>query len=124
MIDLKNPKLNEQLMQADAGRWAVACGIRLQAGKFTFHGREYQVEPMSSVSRRRCYMKATQFFGATEMEVLKDLHGMIKSKYLLGVAHIFPTNDEVGELEDYANMAGEILTDAIKSMGYIPRQIF
>ncbi|KKK60261.1 hypothetical protein LCGC14_3026150, partial [marine sediment metagenome] len=97
MIALDDPKLNEKLMQADAGRWAVACGIRLQAGKFTFHGREYQVEPMSSVSRRRCYMKATQFFGATEMEVLKDLHGMIKSKYLLGVAHIFPTNDEVGE---------------------------
>ena len=97
MIALDDPKLNEKLMQADAGRWVVACGIRLQAGRFTFHGREYQVEPMSSVVRRRCYMKATQFFGATEMEVLKDLHGMIKFKYLLGVAHIFPTNDEVGE---------------------------
>ncbi len=97
MIALDDPKLNEKLIQADAGRWAVACGIRLQAGVFTFHGREYQVEPMCSVARRRCYMKATQFFGATEMEVLKDLHGMIKFKYLLGVAHIFPTNDEVGE---------------------------
>ncbi len=97
MIDIANPKLNEQLMQADAGYWAVACGVKLQAGKFTFHGREYQVEPMASVARRRCYLKATQFFGATEMEVLKDLHGMIKGIYLLGVAHIFPTNDEVGE---------------------------
>lgn len=84
-------------MVADAGYWAQACGIRLQAGKFSFDGREYQVEPMASVARRRCYLKAAQFFGATEMEVLKDLHGMIKFKYRLGVAHIFPTNDEVGE---------------------------
>ena len=97
MIDIDNPKLNEQMMQADAGHWAVKSGIRLQAGKFSFHGREYQQEPMASVVRRRCYMKATQFFGATEMEVLKDLHGMINRIYLLGVAHIFPSNDEVGE---------------------------
>ena len=42
-------------------------------------------------------MKARQSFGATIMEVLKDLHGMIMRKYLLGVAHIFPTTDEVSE---------------------------
>ncbi len=97
MIDIDDPKLNEKLIQVDAGRWAVACKIRLQAGTFSFHGREYQVEPMSSYSRRLCYLKATQFLGATEMEVIKDLHGMIHGKYKLGVAHIFPTNDEVGE---------------------------
>ncbi len=97
MIALDDPNLNEKLMQVDAGRWAIACGIRLQAGVFTFNGREYQVEPMSSSARRLCYLKAAQSFGATEMEVLKDLHGMIKGKYKLGVAHIFPTTDEVGE---------------------------
>lgn len=97
MINVDNPKLNEQLMTADAGRWAVASGIRLQASKFSFDGREYQVEPMASVARRRCYLKAAQFFGATEMEVLKDLHGMINFIYRLGVAHIFPTADDVGD---------------------------
>ncbi len=96
-IDIDNPKLNEQLMRVDAGRWAVACGIKLQAGKFTFHGFEYQVEPMSSISRRLCYLKARQSFGATIDEVIKDIHGMRFGKYKLGVAHIFPTNDEVNE---------------------------
>ncbi len=97
MIDRTDPLYNEQLIHADACLWAVACQIRLQAGKFTLHGREYQREPMSAFCRRVCYMKAAQSFGATEMEVLKDLHGMIKGHYKLGVAHIFPTNDEVGE---------------------------
>jgi len=97
VIDLEDPKLNEQLMQVDPGRWAVSCGIKLQANKFTFSGFEYQIEPMSSIARRICYMKARQSFGATTLEVLKDLHGMIKHKYKMGVAHIFPTNDEVGE---------------------------
>ena len=97
MIDVDDPKLNEQLMQVDAGYWASAWGVKLQAGKFTFNGFEYQVEPMSSLQRRICYMKARQCFGATTNEVLKDLHGMIMGKYKLGVAHIFPTTDEVGE---------------------------
>ncbi len=97
MISLNDPKLNEKLMQADAGYWANAWGIKLQASRFTFNKFEYQVEPMSSLSRRLCYMKARQCFGATINEVLKDLHGMIMGKYKLGVAHIFPNMDEVGE---------------------------
>ncbi|GAH11809.1 unnamed protein product, partial [marine sediment metagenome] len=64
---------------------------------FTFKGFEYQQETMSSQSKRICYMKARQCFGATINESLKDLHGMIMGKYKLGVAHIFPTTDEVGE---------------------------
>jgi len=94
---LNDPKLNEKLMQVDAGYWATSCRIRLQAGVFRWRGFEYQIEPMSSTSRRICYLKARQCFGATIDEVLKDLHGMIMGKYKLGVAHIFPTNDEVGE---------------------------
>lgn len=97
MIDVASPKLNEQLMQVDAGYWAVKSKIKLQASKFTFHGFEYQVEPMASTARRLCYLKARQSFGATINEVIKDLHGMIMGKYKLGVAHIFPTQDEVGE---------------------------
>ena len=95
MTDLRQE--NEKMMQADAGYWAAQWGIRLQAGPFTFKNFEYQMEPMSSLSRRICYMKSAQSFGATEMEILKDLHGMIMGKYKLGVAHIFPTTDEVGE---------------------------
>ncbi len=97
MIDFDDPNLNSEMIQVDAGRWATSCRIRLQAGLFKFKGFEYQVEPIASNARRMCYMKARQCFGATINEVLKDLHGMIMGKYKLGVAHIFPTNDEVGE---------------------------
>ncbi len=93
MVDLNV----DDMAGKDAGYWAELNKIRLQAGMFTFKGFEYQVEPMSSKSRRLCYLKARQSFGATINEVLKDLHGMIVGKYKLGVAHIFPTNDEVGE---------------------------
>ncbi len=95
MIDPK--KDNEGMMQVDAGYWAAQWPIKLQAGPFTFNGFEYQVEPMSYLGRRICYLKSAQSFGATAMESLKDMHGMIMGKYKLGVAHIFPTNDEVGE---------------------------
>ena len=86
---------NEQMMRLNPGYWASQWGIKLQAGPFTFKGFEYQVEPMSYTGKRLCYLKARQSFGATIDEVLKDLHGMIMRKYKLGVAHIFPTNDEV-----------------------------
>ena len=90
-------KLNEAMMTVDPGYWASQWHIKLQAGPFSFKGFEYQVEPMSSLARRICYMKAAQSFGATAMESLKDLHGMIMGKYNMGVAHIFPTKDEVGD---------------------------
>ncbi len=83
--------------QVNPGYWAEHNKIKLQAGTFSFKGFEYQIEPMITNARRICYLKARQCFGATTTEVLKDLHGMIMCKYKLGVAHIFPTNDEVGE---------------------------
>jgi hypothetical protein len=93
-----DPKiLNQQMMAANPGFWAEQWKIKLQAGRFTFNKFEYQQEPMASQAKRICYMKARQCFGATTNEVLKDLHGMIMGKYKLGVAHIFPTTDEVGE---------------------------
>ena len=84
-------------MQVDPAHWALQSKIKLQAGLYTLNGFEYQAEPMSSTSRRVCYLKARQCFGGTVSEVLKDLHGMIMRKYKMGVAHIFPTNDEVNE---------------------------
>lgn len=90
-------QIEEQAASIDVGYWAVMNAIKLQAGVFSFKTREYQMEPMCSTSRRLCYLKAAQSFGATEMEILKDLHGMIRGHFPLGVLHTFPTNDEVGE---------------------------
>jgi len=89
-------KLNNQLMQVDAGYWAAAWGVRLQASKFSFKNHEYQMEPMSSTARRRCYMKATQG-GWTEIEVLRSLHAMIYGHHPQGDLYMFPTTDDVQE---------------------------
>lgn len=86
----------EQLAEADVGNWAELNKIKLQSGIFGFATREYQQEPLASLSRRICYMKATQL-GFTEMEVLRSLHGLIYGRYPRGVGYYFPTNDDVQE---------------------------
>lgn len=87
----------DQIASVDPAYWANLYKIKLQAGEFSFLNREFQIKPMQSRARRKCYKKARQSFGATELEVLDDLHGMIYGHYKLGVAHIFPSSDEVGE---------------------------
>ena len=87
----------DQIASVSPGYWALLKQIRLQSGLFTFKGREYQVEPMSSKARRICYMKGAQCFGATELESIKDIHGLIYKKYPKGVLHSFPNDDEVSE---------------------------
>lgn len=86
------------------GYWADLNEIRLQARKFSFDGHRFQKEPMEYKGRRLCYEKAAQSFGATTIEGLKDLWGMIEGvhpKYPNGVAHIFPTQDEVNEFSKF-----------------------
>ena len=93
----------------DPALWAVDNKIKLQSGVFDFHNREYQLEPLTPISRldsegkkilsaprRTCYMKATQL-GFTEMEVLRSLHGLINRRYPRGIGYYFPTNDDVLE---------------------------
>jgi len=89
-------QLNDQAMQMDAGFWAAQWGIKLQASKFSFKNHEYQMEPMSSIARRRCYMKATQG-GWTEIEVLRSLHAMRYGHHPQGDLYMFPTTDDVQE---------------------------
>jgi hypothetical protein len=86
----------EELEYFDAGRWAIGNEIKLQSGLFSFHTREYQIEPLGSDVRRMCYMKATQL-GFTELEVIRAIHGLIKRIYPRGVGYYFPTNDDVQE---------------------------
>ena len=80
----------------DCGYWATLYKIRLQASVFSFTDHEYQIEPMGSVARRRCYMKATQG-GFTEIEVLRSLWSMIHRHHPQGDLYMFPNTDVVRE---------------------------
>ena len=51
---------------------------------------------MHSNFRRKCYMKGTQG-GASLLELLKSLWGMINGRYKFGVMYMFPTTDDVHE---------------------------
>ena len=85
-----------QIASQNCCYWADLNQIRLQASVFTFVDHEYQIEPMASTVRRRCYMKATQG-GFTEIEVLRSLWSMIYKHYPQGVLYTFPTTDDVNE---------------------------
>ena len=92
--DLNDPMV---LAAADAAYWARLSRIKLQASEWALKKREFQLKPMMSTARRRCYMKGTQL-GVTEFEtVLKTLHGMIYKYYPRGVLVLFPTSDNVQE---------------------------
>ncbi len=100
--------------------WACFNEVRLPTGVFSLKSHEYQEEPMEFKGRRICYMKARSTFGATTLEGLKDLWGIINGKYKMGVAHIFPTQDEVGEFSKFffrplisknRNMIGKYVQD-------------
>ena len=87
----------EQLASELVSYWASnAYSIQLQAGPFSFKDHEYQLEPIDSISRRICYMKATQG-GFTELEVLRSLHAMIHRRLPRGVLYMFPNTDVVRE---------------------------
>lgn len=84
-----------QIASTDVAYWAQdLMQIRLQSGKFSLKDHEYQLEPLTSKVRRRCYMKATQG-GFTEIEVLRTLHAMIFGHHPTGDLYMFPTTDDV-----------------------------
>ncbi len=86
----------KDISSTDCGYWARVSKIRLQASVFSFIDHEYQIEPIGSLARRRCYMKATQG-GFTEIEVLRSLWAMIYKHHPQGDLYTFPTTDDVNE---------------------------
>jgi Phage terminase large subunit (GpA) len=88
----------EDLAGLSPGYWAAELyKINLPGEKFSLtveSGRNSQKESMDSLHRRICYMKATQW-GATLIECLKELWGMINGLYPKGVMVLFPTTDDV-----------------------------
>lgn len=77
--------------------WAtIANNIKLQKGLYSFSGREYLLEPMSSKAQRLAMMKGTQG-GASITVMLMCLWGMIHKVYERGVLYLFPTATDVRE---------------------------
>ena len=92
-------QLKKDAAQVDCGYWATQANkIHLQKGDYSFEGREYLIEPMSSTFRRRCYMKSAQG-GGSLAEILKSFHGMIHGYLPYGVFYLFPSDKD---MQDYS----------------------
>jgi len=91
--------LEERAARRNCGYWATEANeIHLQKGDYSFAGREYLVEPMSSLFRRRCYMKSAQG-GGSLAEILKSFFGMIVGYLPYGVFYLFPSDKD---MQDYS----------------------
>jgi phage terminase large subunit GpA-like protein len=69
-------------------------GLDLGGRKFTFEEHEYQVDMLKENATRQCFKKGAQV-GATEVNVLKTLHGLLFGRYPQGVLYLFPTVNDV-----------------------------
>jgi hypothetical protein len=63
---------------------------------FSIKGHEYQHDWLECDAPQQCFIKGAQI-GASEVNVLKTLHGMVFGRYPQGALYLFPTRDDVGD---------------------------
>lgn len=80
----------------DSWYWAYTNKIKLQSGKFTLTGHEFQPGIMQCRSQVKVIRKAAQMT-ITESEVLDIIHGLRYGDYPVGVLYLFPSETDVTE---------------------------
>jgi hypothetical protein len=99
----------------NAAYWAtIANKIKLQKGLYSFSGREYLLEPMTSKSKNLTLMKGTQG-GASITIMLMCLWGMIFKHFQRGVLYLFPTATDVREFSQ--SVLNPLLASNRQSLG-------
>jgi phage terminase large subunit GpA-like protein len=86
----------EALASVDPWYWAFINKMQFQAGAYELAGHEYQVEPLQCEAQVTVDMKGSQL-GFTQIEIVKDLHGLRYHRYPQGVLYLFPTDRDVSE---------------------------
>lgn len=92
--EIKEAQDPETMTTVSPCYWAVDNQIRLQAGVFSLHDREYLLDPMECEAQKQAFKKGAGM-GFTEIQVLKSIHGQIYGKYPKGVLYLFPTDGDV-----------------------------
>lgn len=87
-------QIRELMCALDAFHWITENGISLSHGPWSLKGHEYQLSWLQDQAPEQCFIKGAQT-GATEVLVLRTLHGMIYGKYPAGALYLFPTRDDV-----------------------------
>jgi hypothetical protein len=94
MGDLNANQMLQIMMQLDPFTWVIENKLRLSHGPWRLEGHEYQVAWLQEQAREQVFIKGAQI-GATEVLVLRTLHGMIYERYPQGALYLFPTRDDV-----------------------------
>jgi len=76
--------------------WITDNNLQLGAGAFSIKGHQYQLGWLEEAHPRQCFIKGAQI-GASEINVLKTMHGHIFGRYPQGSLYLFPTRDDVGD---------------------------
>ena len=76
--------------------WITDNSLQLGAGPWTLKNHEYQLDWLDCHAPEQCFIKGAQI-GASEINVLKTLHGHIFGEYKQGSLYLFPTRDDVGD---------------------------
>ncbi len=99
MINLNDPKLNDQMIQADSCYWALCNEIKLMGNTtFTLDKCQYMQVIMNDSSRFVCVMKGAQA-RITTVFMLRSIHCLGHGLYSKGVIYYFPSRDAV---EDFS----------------------
>jgi len=76
--------------------WITDNNLQLATGPYSIKDHEYQIAWLEEDAPRQCFIKGAQI-GASEINVLKTLHGMVHGRYNQGALYLFPTRDDVGD---------------------------
>jgi hypothetical protein len=99
MKDLKDLSGEQMLSVVHAASpflWITDNNLQLGAGPWELKNHEYQLDWLDCDAPKQCFIKGAQI-GASEVNVLKTLHGHIFDRYKQGSLYLFPTRDDVGD---------------------------
>ena len=94
MGELTKVEMMQLMAQLDAFTWVTENGLELSHGPWRLEGHEYQAAWLQETAREQVYIKGAQI-GATEILVIKTLHGLVHGVYRQGSLYLFPTRDDV-----------------------------
>jgi len=111
--NLSEERLLRFMSAVDCFTWLTENGLELTHGPWTLKGHEYQIGWLQDDAPQQCFIKGAQI-GATEVLVLRTLHGHIFGKYPQGSLYLFPTRDDV---KDFSKARFDPLIDVNPFIG-------
>ena len=94
MGDLSQEQLLGMIHASNAFHWITDNNLQLSAGPWSLKNHEYQIGWLEEDHPEQCFIKGAQI-GASEINVLKTLHGHVFGYYNQGSLYLFPTRDDV-----------------------------